>query len=53
MVLVVQVCIQTVADQQALVKLIMFPFLLKSVHFIKKKMQFCVCFLNMFRPLKG
>ena len=28
-------------------------FSTKNVHFIKKKMQLCVCFLEMFCPLKG
>ena len=30
-----------------------FLFYQKYVHFILKKMQFCICFLKMFRPLKG
>ena len=36
--------------------LMVFSFLPKNMHFIqkkKKKMQFCVCFLKMFHPLKG
>ena len=30
-----------------------FSFLPKNLHFILKKIQFCVCFLKMFRPLQG
>ena len=33
-------------------KIKVFSFLPKNLHF-KKKMQFCVCFLKMFRPVKG
>ena len=30
----------------------MFSFLPENVHFLQKKMQFCVCFLKLFLPCK-
>ena len=45
-------CALTAGNGKNTIKFMMFSFYQKNVHFIKKKMQFCACFLKMFCPLK-